>query len=155
MWSPTSSNSIIWELIKMQTLRPHSRPTESDPGMGPSVVKDEPSRWFWCLHKCEILCVFGGVGSGGRWSAALDSRPGCALSRTRRRWLGTYQQRLLQPWLSRLGTCLSTSFHSRVAVPLANCSPWGWLLGQGHALQPLLSPRTSLAEECPDWEGLT
>ena len=135
----------------MQTLRPHSRPTESGPGTGTPVVKDEPSRRFWCLHKCEILSVFAGVG----WSAALDSRPGHALSHIRRRWLGRYQQRLLQPWLSGLGTCLSSSLHSRVAVPPANRSPRGWLQGQGHALQPLRSPWTSLAEECPDREGLT
>ena len=38
MWSPTSSLSIVWELVKVQILEPYPQPPEPELGVGPSSL---------------------------------------------------------------------------------------------------------------------
>lgn len=58
-----SSISITWELERNAHSWPHPRPLESEAvWVGPSnKLFNEPSRWFWCIHKFKVvlLCTYG------------------------------------------------------------------------------------------------
>lgn len=54
----TSNISITWELVEMQILRLHPRPTDgSGDGTQNSTCFHKPFRWFWCRLRFDSHCI--------------------------------------------------------------------------------------------------